>query len=168
MVMEFSIGRASKRSISDALRILEPEGKKWHLYGPVAIAGNYLLMMFYTVITGWLLYYFISSVSGSLSSLDAAGAEVFFQDMQSRPLLQAAFMASSVAIGFGICMGGLRNGVERASKIMMLGLLAIMLVLVMNSVMLPGGEEGLRFYLVPDFARAREAGLAEVIFAAMS
>ena len=168
MVMEFSIGRASKRSISDALRILEPEGKKWHLYGPAAIAGNYLLMMFYTVITGWLLYYFFSSVSGSLSSLDAAGAEAFFQDMQSRPLLQTAFMAAGVAIGFGICMGGLRNGVERASKIMMLGLLAIMIVLVINSVMLPGGEEGLRFYLVPDFGRARDAGLTEVVFAAMS
>ena len=168
MVMEFSIGRASKRSISDALRILEPRGKKWHLYGPGAIAGNYLLMMFYTVITGWLLYYFFSSVSGSLSSLDAAGAASFFQDMQSRPLLQTAFMAASVAIGFGICMGGLRNGVERASKIMMLGLLAIMIVLVINSVMLPGGEEGLRFYLVPDFGRARDAGLAEVVFAAMS
>ena len=168
MVMEFSIGRASRRNVAEALRILEPEGTRWHLYGPVAIAGNYLLMMFYTVITGWLFYYFISAIAGSFDSLDAAGAETFFSSVQADPILQTAFMAIGVIIGFAICMGGLRNGVEKASKIMMLGLLAIMLVLVGNSVLLPGGGEGLRFYLVPDFSRAMDAGLSEVVFAAMS
>ena len=168
MVMEFSIGRASRRNVAEALRILEPEGTRWHLYGPVAIAGNYLLMMFYTVITGWLFYYFISAIAGSFDSLDAAGAEAFFSSVQADPILQTAFMAIGVIIGFAICMGGLRNSVEKASKIMMLGLLAIMLVLVGNSVLLPGGGEGLRFYLVPDFSRAMDAGLSEVIFAAMS
>ncbi len=168
MVMEFSIGRASRRNVAEALRILEPEGTRWHLYGPVAIAGNYLLMMFYTVITGWLFYYFISAIAGSFDSLDAAGAEAFFSSVQADPILQTAFMAIGVIIGFAICMGGLRNSVEKASKIMMLGLLAIMLVLVGNSVLLPGGGEGLRFYLVPDFSRAMDAGLSEVVFAAMS
>ena len=168
MVMEFSIGRASRRNIAQALRILEPEGTKWHLYGPVAIAGNYLLMMFYTVITGWLFYYFISAIRGSFTSLDVAGAEAFFASVQADPALQIMFMAISVIIGFAICMGGLQNGVEKASKIMMLGLLAIMLVLVGNSVLLPGGGAGLRFYLVPDFSRAMDAGLSEVVFAAMS
>ena len=168
MVMEFSIGRASRRNVAEALRILEPERTRWHLYGPVAIAGNYLLMMFYTVITGWLFYYFISAIAGSFDSLDAAGAEAFFSSVQADPILQTAFMAIGVIIGFAICMGGLRNGVEKASKIMMLGLLAIMLVLVGNSVLLPGGGEGLRFYLVPDFSRAMDAGLSEVVFAAMS
>ena len=168
MVMEFAIGRASRRNIAEALRILEPKGSKWHLYGPVAIAGNYLLMMFYTVITGWLLYYFISAIAGRFDSLDAAGAEAFFSSVQADPILQTGFMAVSVIIGFVICMGGLQNGVEKASKIMMLGLLAIMLVLVGNSVLLPGGGDGLMFYLVPDFSRAMEAGLSEVIFAAMS
>ena len=168
MVMEFSIGRASRRNIADALKILEPKGKKWHLYGPVAIAGNYLLMMFYTVITGWLLYYFISSLTGRLEGLDASSSEVFFSSLQSNAPLQIVFMVISVAIGFLICMGGLQNGVEKASKIMMLGLLAIMLLLVLNSVLLPGAKEGLDFYLVPDAERAMEAGLSEVIFAAMS
>ena len=168
MVMEFAIGRASRKNIAGALSILESEGTKWHAYGPVAIAGNYLLMMFYTVITGWLLYYFISSLTGGLDNLDAAGAEAFFASLQARPLLQTVFMAISVAAGFAICMGGLQNGVEKASKIMMIGLLAIMLVLVINSVLLPGGGEGLSFYLVPDMERAKEAGISEVLFAAMS
>ena len=168
MVMEFSIGRASRRNISDALRILEPSGKKWHLYGPVAIAGNYLLMMFYTVITGWLLYYFVSSLSGRLEGLDSAASAEFFSVLQSDIPLQTVFMIVSVAIGFLICMGGLQNGVEKASKIMMLGLLAIMIILVINSMLLPGAGEGLSFYLVPDAARASEAGLSEIVFAAMS
>ena len=168
MVMEFSIGRASGKNIADALKILEPKGTKWHLYGPVAIAGNYLLMMFYTTITGWLLYYFISALSGKFSSFDSENAAAFFAAMQARPILQTAFMAAAVIICFLICMGGLQKGVERASKIMMLGLFAIMLILVLNSVMLPGAEEGLRFYLVPDIDRAREAGWSEIIFAAMS
>ena len=168
MVMEFAIGRASGRNISDALKMLEPEGTKWHAYGPIAIAGNYLLMMFYTPITGWLLYYFISALFGKFSGFDASGAEAYFTAMQSHPVLQTLFMAISVILGFMICMGGLQKGVERASKIMMLGLFAIMLALVLNSLMLPGSEEGLRFYLVPDFQRAREAGITEIIFAAMS
>ena len=168
MVMEFSIGRASKRNIADALKILEPERKKWHYYGPVAIAGNYLLMMFYTVITGWLLYYFVSSLTGKLEGLDAAGAASLFSGVQADPVLQTVFMVISVAIGFIICMGGLQKGVERASKVMMLGLLAIMLLLVLNSLLLPGAAEGLSFYLIPDFRRAMDSGLSEVIFAAMS
>ena len=105
---------------------------------------------------------------GLRQSLDAAGAEAFFSSVQADPILQTGFMAVSVIIGFVICMGGLQNGVEKASKIMMLGLLAIMLVLVGNSVLLPEGGDGLMFYLVPDFSRAMEAGLSEVIFAAMS
>ena len=168
MVMEFSIGRASKRNIADALKILEPERKKWHYYGPVAIAGNYLLMMFYTVITGWLLYYFVSSLTGKLEGLDAVGAASLFSGVQADPVLQTVFMVISVAIGFIICMGGLQKGVERASKVMMLGLLAIMLLLVLNSLLLPGAAEGLSFYLIPDFRRAMDSGLSEVIFAAMS
>ena len=168
MVMEFSIGRASGKNIAGALRKLEPEGTKWHWYGPVAIAGNYLLMMFYTTITGWLLYYFFQTVIGNTSSLDAALSAAFFASLQAEPVTQFLFMAASVAIGFIICLGGLQKGVEKASKVMMLLLFAIMFVLVINSLLIPGGSEGLRFYLVPDMERASEAGLSEIIFAAMS
>ena len=168
MVMEFSLGRASGKNISLALRKLEPEGTKWHLYGPVAIAGNYLLMMFYTTITGWLLYYFASSLTGTLHGLDPASSAVFFSDLQARPWIQIAWMAAAIAAGFLICLGGLRNSVEKASKFMMICLLAILIILAVNSCLLPGAKEGLSFYLVPDAGRAMEAGLSEVIFAAMS
>ena len=141
MVMEFSIGRASGKNIAGALRKLEPEGTKWHWYGPVAIAGNYLLMMFYTTITGWLLYYFFQTVIGNTSSLDAASSAEFFASLQAEPITQFLFMAASVAIGFIICLGGLQKGVEKASKVMMLLLFAIMFVLVINSLLIPGGGE---------------------------
>ena len=168
MVMEFSIGRASGKNIAQALRILEPKGTKWHYYGPVAVAGNYLLMMFYTAITGWLIYYFISTVAGRTIGFDAAASESFFSALKGNTMTGIAFMAISVIIGFSICLGGLQKGVEKASKAMMLCLFAIMLVLCINSCLLPGAGEGLSFYLIPDFQRAMEAGLSEVIFAAMS
>lgn len=168
MVMEFSIGRASGKNIAQALRILEPKGTKWHYYGPVAVAGNYLLMMFYTAITGWLIYYFISTVAGRTIGFDAAASESFFSALKGNIMTGIAFMAISVIIGFSICLGGLQKGVEKASKAMMLCLFAIMLILCINSCMLPGAGEGLSFYLIPDFQRAIEAGLSEVIFAAMS
>lgn len=168
MVMEFSIGRASGKNIAQALRILEPKGTKWHYYGPVAVAGNYLLMMFYTAITGWLIYYFISTVAGRTIGFDAAASESFFSALKGNIMTGIAFMAISVIIGFSICLGGLQKGVEKASKAMMLCLFAIMLILCIKSCMLPGAGEGLSFYLIPDFQRAIEAGLSEVIFAAMS
>ena len=168
MVMEFSIGRASGKNIAQALRILEPKGTKWHYYGPVAVAGNYLLMMFYTAITGWLIYYFISTIAGRTIGFDAAASESFFSALKGNTMTGIAFMAISVIIGFSICLGGLQKGVEKASKAMMLCLFAIMLVLCINSCLLPGAGEGLSFYLIPDFQRAMEAGLSEVIFAAMS
>ena len=168
MVMEFSIGRASGKNIAQALRILEPKGTKWHYYGPVAVAGNYLLMMFYTAITGWLIYYFISTIAGRTIGFDAAASESFFSALKGNTMTGIAFMAISVIIGFSICLGGLQKGVEKASKAMMLCLFAIMLILCINSCLLPGAGEGLSFYLIPDFQRAIEAGLSEVIFAAMS
>ena len=168
MVMEFSIGRASGKNIAQALRILEPKGTKWHYYGPVAIAGNYLLMMFYTAITGWLIYYFISTIAGKTIGFDASTSESFFLSLKENTATGMLFMAISVIIGFLICLGGLQKGVEKASKVMMICLLAIMLILCINSCLLPGAKEGLSFYLVPDFRRAAEAGLSEVIFAAMS
>ena len=168
MVMEFSIGRASGKNIAEALRILEPKGTKWHLYGPVAIAGNYLLMMFYTAITGWLIYYFLSSIMGWTAGFDAASSASYFSDLKDNTLIGISFTALSIIIGFTICLGGLQKGVEKASKVMMICLLAIMLVLAVHSCILPGAAEGLSFYLIPDFGRAMEAGLSEVIFAAMS
>ena len=167
LLMEFAIGRASRMNISGALRYLERKGTKWHLFGPVAIIGNYILMMYYTVVTGWLLFYFFSAVKGDLKGLDASSSALFFSELTSSPSYQIIFTYLAIILGFLICMKGLQNGVEKASKVMMGSLFVLIVVLAVNSMLLPGASEGLRFYLVPDFSKIRENGLFEVLYAAM-
>lgn len=167
MVMEFSVGRASRKSAAASFRVLEPKGTKWHKFSYFAIAGNYLLMMFYTTVAGWMLCYFVKTAKGDFVGLDAAGVSGQFDSMLQKPGLMIFWMGLTVALSIGICSIGLKNGVERATKVMMVLLLLLICVLAVNSVLLPGAKEGLRFYLVPDFKRMAENGLAESIFAAM-
>lgn len=172
MVMELAVGRASQRSIAQSFHVLEPRGTKWHWYAWVGIAGNYLLMMFYTVIAGWLLLYCGKMAKGDFVGLDAEGVAGEFGALMTKPGLMTLFMAIVVVIGMTVCLQGLRNGVERVNKVMMLCLLALMLVLAVRSVTLPGGGEGLKFYLQPNFhnlAYDAEGNwiLGETIFAAM-
>ena len=172
MVMELAVGRASQKSIAQSFHVLEPRGTKWHWYAWVGIAGNYLLMMFYTVIAGWLLLYCGKMAKGDFVGLDAEGVAGEFGALMTKPGLMTLFMAIVVVIGMTVCLQGLRNGVERVNKVMMLCLLALMLVLAVRSVTLPGGGEGLKFYLQPNFhnlAYDAEGNwiLGETIFAAM-
>lgn len=172
MVMELAVGRASQKSIARSFHVLEPKGTKWHWYAWVGIAGNYLLMMFYTVIAGWLLLYCGKMAKGDFVGLDAEGVAGEFGALMTKPGLMTLFMAIVVVIGMTVCLQGLRNGVERVNKVMMLCLLALMLVLAVRSVTLPGGGEGLKFYLRPNFhnlAYDAEGNwiLGETIFAAM-
>ena len=151
MAMEFAVGRASRKSVIVSFQELEPKGTKWHWYGWFGMAGNYLLMMFYTTIAGWLLLYFFKIAAGQFDGLDQAGVAEAFGSMTARPGIQVAFMAIVVVLGMVICSRGLRNGVEKANKFMMLCLLALLVVLAIRAVTLPGAVEGLRFYLVPNF-----------------
>lgn len=167
MVMEFAVGRASQKSAAKSFDELELKGTKWHLYKYLAFAGNYLLMMFYTTIGGWMILYFIKMVSGQFEGLDATGVEQTFSNMLSQPLLMGAFMILVVLIGFGVCARGLQSGVEKVTKIMMVSLLVLMGVLAVNSIFLKEGSEGLRFYLFPDFGKVMEQGIAQTIYAAM-
>ena len=167
MVMEFSIGRASRQNIGMALKTLEKPGSKWHVYGPFAIAGNYLLMMFYTTITGWLLYYCYVSAAGGFSGLDPAGVGVFFSGLMADPLRQAFWMILAVAAGFIVVGIGLEKGVENITKVMMGCLLVLILILAAHSLTLPGSGSGVKFYLLPDISKAVESGLGETVFAAM-
>ena len=172
MVMELAVGRASQRSIALSFQRLEPKGSRWHWYSYVGFAGNYLLMMFYTVIAGWLLYYFVEMLRGGFAGLDASGVADKFSDLLSRPVTMTVYMTVVIAIGMLVCAQGLRNGVERVNKAMMICLLALMVVLAVNSVLLEGAGEGLRFYLRPNFrdlvydAEGRFI-LGEAVFAAM-
>lgn len=167
MVMEFSVGRASQKSAARSFHILEPAGTKWHLQGYACMAGNYLLMMFYTTVGGWMIAYVFKMLFGEFEGLDAASVGDVFNGMLSQPGYMTGWMIVVVLLSFFICSLGLQNGVERITKVMMSCLFVILLVLCARSVTLPGASEGIRFYLIPDFGRMAEHGLGEVIFAAM-
>ncbi len=167
MVMEFAVGRASQQSAARSFNVLEPKGTKWHWYGYGAMAGNYLLMMFYTTVGGWMLSYFFKMATGQFTGLDTQGVAGVFSGMLENPLSMTLWMIVVVLACFTICSRGLRGGVEKVSKVMMTCLLCVMVVLVVRSVTLPGAAEGLRFYLMPDFGKMMEAGAFEVVFAAM-
>ena len=172
MVMEFSVGRASQKSIALSFNALEPKGTKWHIYSWFGIAGNYLLMMFYTTIAGWLVLYFVKMLKGDFVGLDSAGVSNEFSALMGQPGLMALFMVIVVVLCMLICSRGLQNGVEKVTKVMMLCLLAVMVVLVFRSVTLEGAGEGLKFYLMPNFHNlAYDANgnfiLGEAVYAAM-
>ena len=167
MVMEFSIGRGGQSNLEKSMKRLEMEGTKWHHYGKVAVAGNYLLMMFYTTIAGWIFAYIFHIGSGSLSSLNATEVAAYFGSTLTKPAPMIFWMAIAVIIGFGICALGLERGVEKITKIIMSALLILMIILVINALTLPNAKEGLIFYLKPDFGRLNSYSLSEVIFAAM-
>ena len=168
MTMEFAVGRASRKSIVRSFHELEKPGQKWHLHGYLGMAGNYLLMMFYTTVAGWMLYYFYQMLMGNFEGKNSEQVGQLFQDMLASPGVLAGAMLIIVISGIFICSAGLQNGVERITKIMMSLLLAIIVVLAIHSMTLSGGIEGLKFYLLPDFDRMKEVGLWETVTAAMN
>lgn len=168
MTMEFSIGRAAQKSPAKMYQAMEPKGTKWHLHGAVSVIGNYLLMMFYTTVAGWMLYYFAATAKGDLAGLSAEGVAAHFDDLLQNAPIMAGFLLFVVIFGFAICSVGLQNGLEKITKAMMLALIVIMLLLACNSFFLKGGQEGLAFYLLPSIDRMQEVGLWNVIVAAMN
>lgn len=167
MVMEFSVGRASQKSAARSFHVLEPKGSKWHFMAIIAIAGNYLLMMFYTTVGGWMLAYVIKMIRGEFTGLTPVEVGGVFNGMLGQPGSMNFWMIVTVIIGFLVCSLGLQKGVERVTKFMMASLFVILIILCIRSVTLPGAAEGVRFYLIPDFHKITEYGLFEVVFAAM-
>ena len=167
VVMEFAVGRASQKSAAKSYEVLEPKGTKWHLNKYIAFAGNYLLMMFYTTVTGWMLIYFAKMVMGDFAGMDAAGVADAFNGMLANPGLMMFTTVLVIVAGFAICSAGLQNGVEWITKYMMLCLFLLLLVLAVHSITLDGAAAGLEFYLKPDFNKLKEAGVGEAVFAAL-
>jgi len=168
VICEFAIGRGSRRSISQALNILEQPGSRWHITKYAGIAGNYLLMMFYTMVAGWMLYYAFLYGSGKITAVSAEETSGFFSRMLDSPALMILFAGIVVVLCIGICALGLQNGIEKITKVMMMLLIVLMLVLVVNSLRLKGAGEGLKYFLVPSFSRLKENGYGSVAFAAMT
>jgi len=163
LVMEFSAGRAAQRSIAKIHAELVPGKKPWRLHGIGGFVANLTLMMFYTVVTGWMLIYFCRMAAGRFDGLDTAAIGAEFAAMLGDPRTMVAATAFVVASAAGVCAVGLQNGLERVSKALMACLLALIFVLAVRSLMLPGAAKGVVFYLVPDFAKMNEVGIGNVV-----
>lgn len=168
LTMEFAVGRGSRKSIVSCYQQLEKPGQKWHIHGYAAMIGNYLLMMFYTTVAGWMLSYFYRFLTGEFVNVDPSGVKEVFDGMLQQPVCMAFWMIVIVVAGFVICSFGLQSGVEKISKPMMLCLLGLIVILAVNSIMLDGGIEGLKFYLIPDWKKVEEVGLFNVMIAALN
>ena len=169
LTMELAVGRASRKSAVNGYKTLEKPGSKWHIHGWFCMLGCYLLMMYYTTVSGWMTDYFIKFAAGDFPSgmtMDEVGG--VFNDMLANPGEMGIWMAVTVIIGFIVCSFGLQKGLERISKIMMAALIVLIVVLAVHSVTLEGAMEGVRFYLMPDFERAAEVGIGQVMMAAMN
>ena len=168
LTMELAVGRASGKSAVLGYKALERPGSKWHIHGWFCLLGCYLLMMYYTTVSGWMLGYFFKFASGTFSGMASEAVDGVFGAMLASPGEMTLWMAATVLAGFLVCSFGLQKGLERITKVMMLGLLGLIVLLAVHSLMLPGAAEGTKFYLLPDFQRAREVGLGQVITAAMN
>ena len=157
MIMEFSLGRAAQASPVGMYQKLEKPGHKWHIHGYFALFGNLCLMSFYTVVSGWILYYFVQFLTGN-------SADLGFGPMISNPTVNMSYMLIVVVIGFAILSFNLQGGLERVTKYMMTALLLLMVILAINSFTLSGAKEGLTFYLLPDFGKITPS----VVVAAMN
>ena len=168
LCMEFAVGRASQKSPVKAYQALEKPGSKWHIHGYFTLAGCYLLMMFYTTVAGWMLHYFCLTAAGTFEGLDADAVAGVFNGMLADPVVMGFWMVVVVGLGILVCARGLQNGLEKVTKTMMLALLGVMAVLAVHSCLLPGAGEGLAFYLLPDFRRMGEVGVANTLVGAMN
>lgn len=168
MTMEYSMGRSSRVSILPAYKKLEPKGSKWHITGYFAIIGNYLLLMFYSVVSGWMLRYFVLMVTGRFEGLNADGITATYQEMMSSPGVLVIYMLVTMIITVVVTSVGLQAGVEKVTKVMMIALILIMIGLGIYSVTLPNAAEGISFYLMPNAENVQKAGLGNVLYAALN
>ena len=169
LTMELAVGRAGRGTATQAYRALEKKGQKWHLHGYVCLLGCVMLMMYYTTVSGWMLCYFVKFLTGTFNDLTTSEAvSGVFSDMLANPTEMSIFMIITVVLGILICSLGLQNGVERITKVMMCALIILIAVLAVHSCTLSGAQEGLSFFLLPDWERAAEQGIGQVIVAAMN
>lgn len=169
LVCEFAVGRSSRKSCVASFQVLEPKGSRFHHFGILGMAGNILLMMFYTTVAGWMMCYFWKSLTGVFSTpMTTEQVAAQFGALTANPGQMLFWAVLATVLSFGICALGVVKGVERVSKVMMTGLLGLIVVLAVHSLTLPGAMEGVKFYLIPDFQAMADQGMGNVIFAAMS
>ena len=169
LTMELAVGRASRKSAVLAYKKLEKPKSKWHIHGWFCMFGCYLLMMYYTTVSGWMTSYFYKFATGTFESgMTSEQVSGVFSQLQSNPIEMVIWMAIITILGFLVCSRGIQKGIEKVSKVMMIALLVLILALAVNSILLSGAGEGLKFYLVPDFEKVSEIGIGNIVSAAMN
>ena len=169
LTMELAVGRASRKSAVLGYKKLEKPKSKWHIHGWFCMLGCYLLMMYYTTVSGWMTSYFYKFATGTFESgMTSEQVSGVFSQLQSNPIEMVIWMAIITILGFLVCSRGIQRGIEKVSKVMMIALLVLILALAVNSILLSGAGEGLKFYLVPDFEKVSEIGIGNIVSAAMN
>ena len=169
LTMELAVGRASRKSAVLGYKKLEKPKSKWHIHGWFCMLGCYLLMMYYTTVSGWMTSYFYKFATGAFKSgMTSEQVGGVFSELQSDPVEMVIWMAIITILGFLVCSRGIQKGIEKVSKVMMIALLVLILALAVNSILLSGAGEGLKFYLVPDFEKVSEIGIGNIVSAAMN
>ena len=169
LTMELAVGRASRKSAVLGYKKLEKPKSKWHIHGWFCMLGCYLLMMYYTTVSGWMTSYFYKFATGTFESgMTSEQVSGVFSQLQSNPIEMVIWMAIITILGFLVCSRGIQKGIEKVSKVMMIALLVLILALAVNSILLSGAGEGLKFYLVPDFKKVSEIGIGNIVSAAMN
>ncbi len=169
LTMELAVGRASRKSAVLGYKKLEKPKSKWHIHGWFCMLGCYLLMMYYTTVSGWMTSYFYKFATGTFESgMTSEQVSGVFSQLQSNPIEMVIWMAIITILGFLVCSRGIQKGIEKVSKVMMIALLVLILALAVNSILLSSAGEGLKFYLVPDFEKVSEIGIGKIVSAAMN
>ena len=169
LTMELAVGRASRKSAVLGYQALEKKGSKWHLHGWVAMFGCYMLMMYYTTVSGWMVSYFAKFLTGEFTTgMTVEQTASVFGNLLADPKQMAFWMIATVVVGFLVCSRGLQNGLEKISKVMMCALLVLIVVLAVHSLTLSGAAEGVKFYLIPNLETVANVGLKNVVTAAMN
>ena len=169
LTMELAVGRASRKSAVLGYKKLEKPKSKWHIHGWFCMLGCYLLMMYYTTVSGWMTSYFYKFATGTFESgMTSEQVSGVFSQLQSNPIEMVIWMAIITILGFLVCSRGIQKGIEKVSKVMMIALLVLILALAVNSILLSGAGEGLKFYLVPNFEKVSEIGIGNIVSAAMN
>ncbi len=148
---EFIMGRGSRSNIFGAFKKYSPNGY-WHYTGYIGIIASSMILSFYSVVAGWIMEYCLASATGSLDPLGADYHAQFelFTSGNWRPVLWTLIF---LGVNFAVLRGGVTKGIERVSNILMPCLFVILLAFCINSLLLPGASEGLKFFFHPDFSK---------------
>ena len=167
LVGELAVGRCGQANLVGSANRISNNKKLWNILFQTVFTGNFILMTYYTVVTGWLISYTVSYLTGAITPYNTPEAVGnFFGSLTSSPVDSIMYMVITVIAATTVCCAGLRNGVEKSVKFMMFILFLLMIILAANALTLPGRNQGLSFYLMPDWQKFT-SNISETIYAAM-